>query len=138
VKVGYKWYDAEKKAVLFPFGFGLSYTTYAYSNLKVAPGKNPKLTFTVKNTGKRAGAEIAEVYASLPAGTSEPPKRLVGFSKVPLKAGESKEVTIDINPKYLSIFNVEQNGWQLVPGEYSFMVGGSSQSLPLKHSVTLN
>jgi beta-glucosidase len=138
VKVGYKWYDAENKPVLFPFGFGLSYTTYAYSNLKVIPGKNPTVTFTVKNTGKRDGAEVAEVYASLPASTSEPPKRLVGFSKVALKAGESKDVTIEVNAKYLSIFNVEQNGWQLVPGEYSFMVGGSSESLPLQQAISLS
>ena len=137
VKVGYKWYDAEKKPVLFPFGHGLSYTTYSYSNLKVEPGKTPHVTFTVKNTGKRAGAEVAEVYASLPAAAAEPPKRLVGGSKVTLKPGESKEVTVDIEPKYLSIFNVEQNGWQLLPGEYGFMVGGSSQNLPLKQSVTL-
>ncbi len=138
VKVGYKWYDAEKKPVLFPFGFGLSYTTYSYSGLKVTPGKNPKVSFTLKNTGSREGAEVAEVYASLPASAAEPPKRLVGFSKVWLKPGESKEVTVDVNPKYISIFNVEQNGWQLLPGEYSFMVGGSSQSLPLKQTVTLN
>jgi beta-glucosidase len=138
VKVGYKWYDAEKKAVLFPFGHGLSYTTYSYSGLKVAPGKNPKVTFTVKNTGKRDGAEVAEIYAALPTAAGEPPKRLVGFNKVWLKAGESKEVTVEVNPKYLSIFNVEQNGWQVLPGEYNFMVGGSSQSLPLKQVVTLN
>jgi beta-glucosidase len=137
VKVGYKWYDAEKKAVLFPFGHGLSYTTYSYSGLKVTPGKNPKVTFTVKNTGKRDGAEVAQIYAALPAAAAEPPKRLVGFNKVWLKAGESKEVTVEVNPTYLSIFNVEQNGWQLLPGEYNFMVGGSSQSLPLKQSVTL-
>ena len=138
VKVGYKWYDAEKKAVLFPFGHGLSYTTYSYSGLKVTAGKNPKVTFTLKNTGKRDGAEVAQIYAALPASAAEPPKRLVGFNKVWLKAGESKEVTVEVNPKYLSIFNVEQNGWQLLSGEYSFMVGGSSQSLPLKQSVTLN
>ena len=138
VKVGYKWYDAEKKAVLFPFGHGLSYTTYSYSGLKVTPGKNPKVTFTVKNTGKRDGAEVAQIYAALPASAAEPPKRLVGFNKVWLRAGESKELTVEVNPKYLSIFNVEQNGWQLLPGEYSFMVGGSSQSLPLKQAVTLN
>ena len=138
VKVGYKWYDAEKKPVLFPFGHGLSYTTFTYSNLKVTPGKSPRVTFTIKNTGKRDGAEVAQVYASMPASASEPPKRLVGFSKVQLKAGESKEVTVDVNPKYLSIFNVEQNGWQLLPGEYGFMVGGSSQSLPLKQVVSLN
>ena len=137
VKVGYKWYDAENKRVLFPFGYGLSYTTYSYSNLKVTPGKNPRLTFTVTNTGNRAGAEVAEVYASLPAAAAEPPKRLVGFSKVKLNGGESKEVTVDVDPKYLSIFNVERNAWQLLPGEYGFMVGGSSQSLPLKETVTL-
>jgi beta-glucosidase len=137
VKIGYKWYDAENKPVLFPFGHGLSYTTYSYSNLKVTPGKTPRVTFTVTNTGNRAGAEVTEVYASLPAAAAEPPKRLVGFSKVKLNAGESKDVVVDVDPKYLSIFNVEQNGWQLLPGDYGFMVGGSSQSLPLKQSVSL-
>jgi beta-glucosidase len=137
VKVGYKWYDAENKPVLFPFGYGLSYTTYSYSNLKVTPGNNPRVTFTVTNTGNRAGAEVAEVYASLPASAAEPPKRLVGWSKVKLNAGESKDIAVEVDPKYLSIFNVEQNGWQLLPGEYSFMVGGSSQSLPLKQSISL-
>jgi beta-glucosidase len=137
VKVGYKWYDAENKAVLFPFGYGLSYTTYSYSNLKVTPGKNPCVTFTVTNTGNRAGAEVAEVYASLPAAAAEPPKRLVGWSKVKLNAGESKEVAVEVDPKYLSIFNVEKNGWQLIPGDYGFMVGGSSQSLPLKETANL-
>jgi beta-glucosidase len=138
VKVGYKWYDAENKPVLFPFGYGLSYTTYSYSNLRVTAGKNPQVTFTVTNTGNRAGAEVAEVYASLPAAAAAPPKRLVGWSKLPLKPGESKEVTVDVNGKYLSIFDVKQHGWHLVPGDYNFMVGGSSQNLPLKESVTLN
>jgi beta-glucosidase len=137
VKVGYKWYDAENKPVLFPFGYGLSYTTYSFSNLKVEPGKTPLVSFTVTNTGQHAGSEVAEVYASLPAAASEPPKRLVGWSKVKLNPGESKEVTVEVNPKFLSIFNVGQNGWQLIPGEYGFMVGGSSQSLPLKKSVRL-
>jgi beta-glucosidase len=137
VKVGYKWYDAENKPVLFPFGFGLSYTTYSYSNLTVTPGKNPRVTFTVTNTGSRSGAEIAEVYASLPASASEPPKRLVGWSKIKLNPGESKEVTVEVDPKYLSVFNVEKNGWQLIPGEYQFMVGGSSQDLPLKQTLSL-
>ena len=77
------------------------------------------------------------MYASLPAAAAEPPKRLVGWSKVKLNAGESKEVAVEVDPKYLSIFNVEQNGWQLIPGDYGFMVGGSSQNLPLKESVSL-
>ena len=91
----------------------------------------------MKNAGDRAGAEVAQVYASLPAAAAEPPKRLVGWSKVKLNPGESKEVTLEIEPKYLSIFNVEQNGWQLIPGEYTFMVGGSSQSLPLKQAARI-
>lgn len=138
LKVGYKWYDAEHKAVLFPFGYGLSYTTYAYSNFKVEAGNNVRVTFTVANTGSRAGGEIAEVYAALPASTGEPPKRLVGWSKVELKPGESKDVTVEVEPKYLSIFNVEKDSWQLVPGSYTFMAGPSSQTLPLHESVNLN
>lgn len=95
------------------------------------------MSFTVTNTGSRAGAEIAEVYASLPAAAAEPPKRLVGWSKVKLNGGESKEVTVDVDSKFLSIFNVEKHGWQLLPGDYTFRVGGSSQDLSLKESVSL-
>jgi beta-glucosidase len=138
VKVGYKWYDAEKKPVLFPFGFGLSYTTYAYSDLRVKPGSSTTVTFKVTNTGSRAGAEVTEVYAALPANAEEPPKRLVGWSKVQLAPGESKEVSVSIDPKYLSIFDEAGDKWKLVPGSYSFMVGGSSQDLPLTKAISLN
>jgi len=137
LKVGYKWYDAENKPVLFPFGYGLSYTTYGYSNLTATPGGKVRLTFTVANTGKRAGVETAEVYASLPASAAEPPKRLVGWSKVQLNPAESKEVVVEIDPMYLSIFNVDQNAWQLVPGDYTFLVGGASSNLPLKQTISL-
>jgi beta-glucosidase len=137
LKVGYKWYDAEKKPVLFPFGHGLSYTTFAYSGLKVTPGKETTVSFTVKNTGKRGGAEIAEVYAALPASADEPPKRLVGWNKVWLKAGESKEVSVSVDAKYLSIYDEAADGWKLVPGGYTFMVGGSSQELPLSAKTDL-
>jgi beta-glucosidase len=137
VKVGYKWYDAENKPVLFPFGYGLSYTTYSYSNLRASAAEDPTVSFTVTNSGNRAGAEIAEIYASLPAAAGEPPKRLVGWSKVELNAGESKDVTVRVEQKLLSIFDVKKNGWQLIPGEYTFMVGGSSQDLPLKETISL-
>jgi beta-glucosidase len=137
VKVGYKWYDAENKKPLFPFGYGLSYTTYRYSGLQVTPGEKVKVTFTVTNTGAREGSEIAEVYAGLPAAAEEPPKRLVGFAKVKLNAGEKKSVTVEIEPKYLSIFDEQKDGWSLLPGEYTIMVGGSSDSLPLKAKVDL-
>jgi beta-glucosidase len=137
VKVGYKWYDAEKKPVLFPFGFGLSYTTFDYSGLTVTPGQNVEVTFTIANTGGRTGAEIAEVYAALPANADEPPKRLVGFTKVELEPGEKRSVTIEVPMKYLSIFDVKKNDWSLIPGDYAIMVGGSSQDFPLKQVVTL-
>lgn len=137
LKVGYKWYDAEKKPVLFPFGYGLSYTTYHYSGLTAAAGDKVKVTFTVTNAGVRAGTEIAEVYAALPESTQEPPKRLVGWSRVKLGPGEKKTVSVEIDPKYLSIFDEAKDGWTLVPGDYMIMVGGSSDKLPLKAAISL-
>jgi beta-glucosidase len=132
LKVGYKWFDAENKEPLFAFGYGLSYTTYAYSGLKAGIDS---VTFTVRNTGKRAGAEIAQVYAGLPAAAQEPPKRLVAWEKIPLAPGESKTVTLPIEPKFLSIFNEQKDGWELLPGDYRFYVGGSSRSTPLTATV---
>lgn len=135
LKVGYKWYDAENKPVLFPFGFGLSYTTFSYSELKVTPGSETTVSFNVKNTGSRAGAEIAEVYAALPAAAGEPPKRLVGWSKVNLNAGESKQVSVNVAPLYLSVYDDASDSWKLVSGNYTFMVGGSSRNLPMVTKV---
>jgi beta-glucosidase len=137
LKVGYKWYEAEKKPVLFPFGFGLSYTTYAYAGLTVTAGDTVKVTFTLANTGARAGAEIAEVYAALPASAQEPPKRLVGFARVKLDPKAKQTVSVDIDRKYLSIWDEEKNDWSLVPGTYTIMVGGSSDKLPLKAALEL-
>ncbi|MGA9564911.1 MAG: glycoside hydrolase family 3 C-terminal domain-containing protein [Candidatus Korobacteraceae bacterium] len=137
LKVGYKWYDAEKKPVLFPFGYGLSYTNYSYSKLKVTPGDQTTVTFTVKNSGKRAGQETAQVYAALPAGSGEPPKRLVGWTKIQLNPGESKDVTLTVPAMYLSIYDEASQGWKLLPGSYTFMAGTSSKDLPLSATVTL-
>jgi beta-glucosidase len=137
LKVGYKWYDAERKEVLFPFGYGLSYTSYSYSDLKLTSGKSVRVSFRLTNTGPRAGAEIAEVYAVLPASAAEPPKRLVGWSKVNLGPGENKEVAIEVDPWYLSIFDADKDAWQLLSGQYTFLVGGSSSVLPLKESINL-
>ena len=137
LKVGYKWYDAEKKPVLFPFGFGLSYTTYAYSGLTLKNGDGLTVSFTVKNTGKRAGAEIAQVYASLPDAAGEPPKRLIGWSRVELAPGESKVVTIPVERDRLNVFDEAADAWKLVPGSYTIMAGSSSQSLPLHQQTSM-
>jgi beta-glucosidase len=136
LKVGYKWYDAEKKPVLFPFGFGLSYTTYVYSGLKVTPGDSTQVSFTVKNTGKRAGSEIAQVYASLPDSAGEPPNRLVGWTRVDLAPGESKQVSVSITRERLQIFDEASDSWKMVPGQYTLRVGASSRDLPLHESLT--
>jgi beta-glucosidase len=137
LKVGYKWYDAENKQPLFAFGYGLSYTSYAYSDLKVRQGQAVTVTFNVKNTGARPGAEIAQVYASLPASAGEPPKRLVGWDKVHLAPGEAKTVNLTLDPHYLSIFNADKGGWELVAGDYKFWVGGSSRNLPLSQIMKI-
>jgi beta-glucosidase len=137
LKVGYKWYDAENKSVLFPFGFGLSYTSYAYSGLIVKNGDVLTVSFTVHNTGKRSGTEIAQIYASLPIAAGEPPKRLIGWTRVELAPGETKQVSISVDHDRLTIFDEASDGWKLVPGSYNVLAGGSSQDLPLHQQVTL-
>jgi beta-glucosidase len=137
LKVGYKWFEAESKEPLFPFGFGLSYTTFSYSALEVTPGEELRVSFSVRNTGSRAGAEVAQVYATLPSSAGEPFKRLVGWEKITLAAGESKTVTLAVEPHFLSIFNVDKDKWELVPGEYRIVVGGSSLQTPLRQAVTI-
>ena len=138
LKVGYKWFDAENKEPLFAFGHGLSYTTFAYSGLKTAAsGKEVKVSFSVKNTGKRAGTEIAQVYAGLPAAANEPPKRLVAWDRIQLAPGETKTVSLAIDPFHLSIFNMDKDGWDVLPGEYKVMVGGSSRNTPLTGAVSV-
>ena len=137
LKVGYKWYDAEKKEPLFPFGFGLSYTTYSYSELKTTSDNGLTVTFKVKNTGNRAGEETAQVYLTLPASTHEPPRRLVGWSKTALGPGEQKDVAVKVDPQMVSIFNPDKNSWEVVPGEYKVWVGRSSRNLPLSATIAL-
>ncbi len=136
LKVGYKWYDAEQKPVLFPFGFGLAYTTFAYSGLSVMPGESTTVSFTVKNTGRRAGIETAQVYASIPDSAGEPPKRLVGWTKVELGPGQSKQVEIPVLRDRLSVFDEASDSWKLVPGQYILRVGGSSRDLPLEKTIS--
>jgi len=130
VRFGYKWFDSEKKEPLFPFGFGLSYTTFAYSALKTDPAAHA-VSFTVKNTGQRAGDEIAQVYVELPAAAGENFKRLAGWQRVPLVPGESRSVTITLDPLTMSVFDVAKDGWTMPKGSYRVLVGPSSRDTPL-------
>jgi len=140
LEVGYRWYDAQDIEPLFPFGFGLSYTTFEYSHLQVTPvvvqaDKEIRVHFRVTNTGSVAGTEVAQVYLSLPAETGEPPKRLVGWARVTLEPGEHQNVTVTIDPNSsahpLSYWNTNSDSWVTIPGTYTFMVGSSSHDLLL-------
>jgi beta-glucosidase len=137
-KVGYKWYQAEHKQVLFPFGFGLSYTSYAYTGMKIEDEKNERMvSFSVKNIGERSGTEIAQVYAALPDAAGETFRRLVGWVRVELKPGESKVVSVMIDPQMLSIYDEQKNGWALLPGSYHIFAGPSSAHTPLEGSFVV-
>jgi beta-glucosidase len=127
IKVGYKWYDAEHKDPLFPFGFGLSYTSFQYSNLKVSAAKEVVVSFDVTNSGSRQGGETAQVYLGLPASAGEPPKRLVGWKKLELRPGEVGHVQVIVDPRMLAVFDVDANNWHVLPGECQFFVGSSSR-----------
>ena len=135
-KVGYKWYRAEKKPVLFPFGFGLSYTTYSYSGLMVDREKGqPRVSFSVRNTGKRPGTEIAQVYVALPEAAEENFRRLVGWERVDLKPGESKTISVAVDPQMLSIYDEQKSGWTLLPGSYRIFAGPSEADTPLEGTL---
>jgi beta-glucosidase len=136
-EVGYKWCEVKKKQPLFAFGFGLSYTSYAYSGISVDSSEKT-VRFTVMNTGKRAGTEIAEVYAKLPKGADESYKRLVGWKRVTLAPGESQTVTVAIDPRVLQTFDEASDNWNLAPGDYEVFVGSSSDSTPLRGALLIH
>jgi beta-glucosidase len=136
-QVGYKWYEAQQKLPLFAFGFGLSYTTYTYSGLSIdSSAKTAR--FTVKNTGRRAGTEIAEVYATLPKGADEPFKRLAGWKRITLEPGESQSVTVAIDPRVLETFDESKEAWNFATGDYGVFVGPSSENTPLNASLQVH
>ncbi|MGC1158855.1 MAG: glycoside hydrolase family 3 C-terminal domain-containing protein [Acidobacteriaceae bacterium] len=136
VRVGYKWFESEHKDPLFPFGFGLSYTSYVYSGLSAS---QHEVSFTVRNSGSRAGTEVAQVYAVLPASTGESTfKRLIAWDRVALAPGESKTVTLKLDPLYLSIFDLGKNAFTLAPGDYTILAGSSSADTPLTATVHID
>ncbi len=136
-EIGYKWYQTEHKTPLFPFGFGLSYTTFAYSGLSVDSTARTA-RFTIRNTGTRAGTEIAQVYATLPQGSDEPYQRLAGFARITLAPGKSQTVTVAIDPRVLQTFDEAGESWNLAPGAYKVLVGPSSSNTPLTGSLLVH
>ncbi len=131
--VGYRYYDTAKIPVLFPFGFGLSYTAFDYSDIKA---DDKKVSFTLKNTGDRDGAEVAQLYVhAVNPSVYRPNKELKGFQKVFLKAGESKTVTIPLDDKAFRYWNSKTNRFEIDGGEYELLVGASSEDIRLKASV---
>ena len=133
--VGYRYYETVDKAVRYPFGYGLSYTTFAYSDLKV---NADHVTFTLTNTGKRDGAEVAQLYVAKPDATVfRPAKELKGFAKVFLKAGESKAVTIPLDDKAFRYWNVLTDRWEVEGGSYQLLVGASVQDIRLSAELAL-
>jgi beta-glucosidase len=135
-RVGYKWFDSEGKQPLFPFGFGLSYTTFRYSDLHVDADKRTA-TFTITNTGARGGVEIAQVYVALPSKSAEHFRRLAGWQRVTLKAGEQKTVAVSMEPLTLAVFDEKKDAWNWIPGRYRVSVGASSRDLPLQAEAKL-
>jgi beta-glucosidase len=133
--VGYRWFQVKQETPQFAFGYGLSYTKFAYSNLKVdADAKS--VTFDVRNTGLRAGDEIAEVYVTLPDAAGEPFRKLAGFKRVSIKAGAVEKVEVPIDPLYLSVYSTDTDSWSRLDGKYVVEVGGSSGSLPLHETFS--
>lgn len=141
VYVGYRYYDKAQKAVRFPFGHGLSYTTFEYSDLKVSADKiqdtdTLTVSFTVKNTGDRDGAEVAELYVSdLESTIFRPEKELKGFKKVFLKAGEAKTVEITLDKRAFAYYNVNIHDWHVESGAFKILVGASSRDIRLETAV---
>jgi beta-glucosidase len=130
IDVGYRWYEARGQTPLFPFGYGLSYTTFRYSGLQVEPaGRGATVRVRVTNTGQRAGADVVELYVGLPASAGEPPRQLKGFAKVGLAPGAATVVSFTLGPSALSIWDGAGGGWVLRPGTYRAMIGDSSSDI---------
>lgn len=147
VFVGYRHYDRNNIAPAFPFGFGLSYTTFAYHNLVVSPANasfsnNPSQTvsvdFDIVNTGKRTGAEVAQLYVGIPStAVDEPPQWLKGFTKLSLPAGQTGHVHLTLDSRAFSYWDVNSHSWQVAPGDYEIMIGSSSRDIRLHGQVKL-
>jgi beta-glucosidase len=141
--VGYRWYDAKDIEPEFPFGFGLSYTTFEYSNLKLVAGRDPNgpvmtAEFEIANTGARAGAEVAELYIHQDhPSLSRPLKELKGFQKISLKPGEKKTVSLPLDQRAFAYYDPAKAGWVSEAGDFKILVGSSSKDIRLQDTFRL-
>jgi beta-glucosidase len=141
--VGYRYYDRKKVAPLFPFGHGLSYTTFKYSNLRLSarsikPGDTLKVKVDVTNTGKMAGKEIVQLYVrDVQSSFARPEKELKAFGKVGLKPKQTKTLTFTLDREAFWYFDTVKNAWSIEPGIFEILVGASSRDIRLHESVTL-
>ena len=141
VFLGYRSYDKRETRPLFPFGYGLSYTTFQYANLSVSPqnaagDQSVTVSFDITNTGNREGAEVAELYVGdTHSAVPRPVKELKGFAKVELQPGESRKITLTLDRRAFSYYDVNGKQWKVDPGEFAILVGGSSDNIQLKGSV---
>jgi beta-glucosidase len=142
--VGYRWYDAKQIAPLFPFGYGLSYTSFNYSGLKITPASAgagvtvATASIAVTNTGQRSGADVPQLYIAAPAATGEPPKQLKGFQRIDLAAGHTGQVSFPIDDRALSYWSTAASGWQVAPGCYAIMVGHDERDIAQQATVSVN
>jgi len=139
VFIGYRWYSTQNIPVLYPFGYGLSYTSFELSGAKLSKhGQNYRVSVSLKNTGDRAGAEVVQLYVSDPEASVERPVReLKGFQKVYLEPGEIRAISFTLTPRDLSFFDAESHSWKAEPGEFHALVGTSSENLPIDLPFTL-
>jgi beta-glucosidase len=136
IAVGYRWYDAKGIAPLFPFGHGLSYTSYTYSAIQVARG-GAQVDFSVTNVGTRTGTEVAQVYVSLPSSVGDATKRLAGWKRVTLAPGETQQLSVAIPNERLSYWDTTAKSWRVAPGPYQMLVGASSAAIMLRAAFEL-
>ena len=133
--VGYRWYDAQKKTPAYEFGYGLSYTTFAYANLAV--NRDLSVAFDLANTGNRKGIEVAQLYIEFPPSATEPSKRLAGWVRVELAPGERRRVRIAADPYALRVWDTSAGEWRRPAGRYRMHVGASSRILPLVQEIDI-
>ena len=140
VDVGYRWYDAKGVTPLFPFGYGLSYTSFSFSNLSVGTlpsGGVATVTATVTNTGSRAGADVAQLYVTDPSASGQPPRQLEGFARVNLQPGASQTVTFQLTQQNLQYWSTSAGNWATSTGNYGISVGDSDANLPLTGTLSV-